>query len=159
MIELRVRSTGMTDIVTRLDGVAARFRDLFWLAERIAEVLVEQNATARQAGLDKDGDPFAPIKPATAERRRRRGDGDGPPLSPNGPASRITANVRIRVEQVSPGHWRVTLWWEDMPWLHCHVTGTPVMAARDPVGVTPDGQEAIHEAVNQTLAAILNGDL
>jgi hypothetical protein len=152
MIELRVIAPGLDSVIVRLDELAARLRDLRWLAERIAEILVRQNYEARVAGLDATGEPFLALAPSTLKRRK----GTGPPLAPEEGASKI-ANPAIEIIPLGDGAWRIALSWPDMPYLKYHVTGTPNMPARNPVGVTPMGWEQIRAAVDQAVAELLRG--
>ncbi len=122
--------------------------DMSDLAAALVEMTLSDNEEARLAGVGKDGQPLEDIKESTIRRRRRRGDGDGPPLAPNESLSRVVTGFTATSEEVGPLHLRVTCRWP-MDWLHHHTQGVPAnnLPPRDIVGVRPEMSEKIHDLV------------
>jgi hypothetical protein len=87
--------------------------------------------------------------------------GDGPPLAPIVPASRIISGFEV---EILPSFDAVEIvgGWPSMPFLIHHVTGYVnhltgrEVPSRDPVGVTPQGWELIAEATEAWLERALN---
>lgn len=142
----------LSPIIEALDAWASI--DYTPLAEEIRQILIEENAAARGAGLDKDGDPFVPLRggrPLTAGEISRRG-GSGPPLAPRGSASRIVSGFVVEVVPLGDGAILVRGSWPGFPELRYHSEGAGHNPVRDPVGITPAAEARIGEAVRGFLA-------
>jgi hypothetical protein len=143
-----MRLTGdLSPIIAQLDAWAAI--DYTPLAEEIRTILVEENAAAREAGLDKDGDPFVPLRGGralTPGEIRRRG-GSGPPLAPRGSASRVVSGFVVEVIPLGDNAILVRGSWPDFPEIQFHIDGAGHNPIRDPAGITPAAQDRIAAAV------------
>lgn len=158
MITFHLASTGMEDVIHRLEHIRDRLLNLNDLAIDIRDILLEQNRAARMAGLDKDGVEFEPIRASTRRWRSRTGrNPDGPPLAPDGMLSTLVGKARCDITAVGDHHYVIVLHWDGAPWLWFHVEGDGV-PVRNPVGITPEGQEAIRAAVANFVLAMLSGD-
>lgn len=157
MLSMSISYAGLSDVVDALD----RWKAIDWtpLAEEIRTILIEENAAAREAGLDKDGDPFVPLRGGrqlTASEVRRRG-GSGPPLAPRGSASRIVAGFVVEVVPLGEDAVLVRGSWPGFPELSFHVDGSGHNPVRDPVGVTPAAEARIQEAADRFLEGVFGG--
>lgn len=157
MVTFRLTSTGMEDVVHRLEHLRDGMENLHELAARIRAILLDQNRDARLAGLDKDGVPFIDIKEPTRRWRARTGrDPAGPPMNPDGMLSTLAGKARCDITAVSDQHYLIVLRWDGAPWLRFHVEGSGNPIIRDPVGITPEGQDMIRQAVADFLLATLS---
>jgi hypothetical protein len=76
------------------------------------------------------------VTESTLERRRRRGDGDGPPLVPNGSESRAIRNLVVDV-RAGVSTLTVQSGVIGAPWLAYHLVATPHRPRRDVLGLPP----------------------
>jgi len=129
------------------------------VAEAVAVEIWQQNMADRLAGVDKDGEQLEPIKPATVERRRRRGDGEGAPLDPNYSTSRVVTNFDYNLERLDPFTVAVNYGWKDMPWLQHHLDGTVpgTFGPRDIAGMTPDAKARAAATFAEKVQEALSG--
>lgn len=150
MTRITIHAAGLDELEGEVRGFVENVTDLASLAPRVAEALHVQNLEARAGGLDKDGDPFAPLAESTLKRRQ----GGGPPLAPMDFASRIMAGFEVETYRLDPSHIDVVGSWPSMEgFLQYHVTGTSRMPQRDPVGVTPRGWAQIADGFDAWLNA------
>lgn len=155
MLEVRLTGGDLTPILEALDALGQV--DLSPLAATIREIMLEENAAARGAGLDREGSAFVPLRGGralTASEQRRRG-GDGPPLAPRGDASRIVSGFVVSLEAVGDGAILIRGAWPDMPFLHYHADGRGHNPVRDPVGLTPAAQDRVGDAVREFAGALV----
>lgn len=110
-----------------LNGFAADFGRI---EQQARDIVFEENRVARLAGVDVDDDSLIPITIGTVESRRRRGDGDGPPLAPNRDSSRVIRNF-VATSDAAPGRLTVSGGWVGMPWLAAHARGAGHLPVRD----------------------------
>jgi hypothetical protein len=135
-------------LIQAFDGFVADLMDLTPLAETIREIMIQDNAESRLAGLDADGVPFAPLRggrPLKPWEIAERG-GDGPPLAPREAGSRIVAGFDVQLYPLDEGGILILGQWPSMPFLHFHAQGYGHTPARDPVGVSPRGWERVVDA-------------
>ena len=150
MIRITIDADALDPLEGEVRGFIASVTDLTSLAPAVAEALHVQNLEARAGGLDRDGDPFAPLAESTLRRRV----GTGPPLAPMDFASRVMAGFEVDIYTLDPAHTDVVGTWPSMDsFLAYHVTGTRNMPRRDPVGVTPRGWAQIADAFDAWLDA------
>jgi hypothetical protein len=142
MIRFRIMGGHFAPILRLLD--AMRRPDLTPLAEAIRGIMVQSNRDDLLAGRDIHGRAVPDVLPATI--RRGRG-GDGPARVPRGESSRMIADYRVDLQ---PSTDRILLIgsWPGTPFVHFHAGGTSRMVSRDPVGLGPDGQERVAEALD-----------
>jgi hypothetical protein len=119
----------MGRISERLADVARRCGDLTPLADPVRRLFWEGNRAARLAGVDAEGRPFAPLAQSTLKRRK----GHGPPLAPEGEASKIITGYVVQVT-AGPGRLTFAGSWPDLDWIQYAADGTRHMPARDPLG-------------------------
>lgn len=121
-----------------LAGYHARLLNLRPLARKIEQIVIEGNRRAAAAGLDKNDDAYAPLRPSTIATR----GGSGPPLAPRGAGSRVVTNF-VAKTSVRRGAITVTAGWQgDTEWMQYHVTGYrhrsgTIVPARNPSGIRP----------------------
>lgn len=149
MIRLKVSGGNFDPIIAMLDRMA--HPDLMPLAQSVKEVMLKDNREGLLRGEDRFGDPMAPVEASTI--RRGRG-GDGEPLVPRSGASRAIADYQVDIQE---GFDRIILVgsWPNTPFIKYHVTGYVVhtkngdkgVPARDPVGIRPQGEILIAEAM------------
>lgn len=151
MIRLRIKGGNFDPIIAMVDRLARP--DLTPLVVRLREIMIQDNREGLLAGTNADGSRAADVKESTI--RRGRG-GDGPPRVPRDAASRMIADYRVEVQEASDRTLLIGMW-PDTAFVHFHSTGTKHMAARDPTGIRPDGQEQIRSALDD-FAASLIGD-
>jgi hypothetical protein len=156
MVNLQIAAEGLDPII----GWLVRLRDFDWgpLAEQIAEILVRGNREARLAGIGVDGQPLEEIKPETVKRRMRAGKGPGPPLAPDGQASRVS-NLVIQITAITPTHVIIEgSWPEAETWLPHHSFGRPGhnLPQRLIVGITPQMYQEIVDATNAFLLDLIH---
>lgn len=152
MIRLKVSGANF-DAIFRLIDVLAH-PDLRPLAERVKQIMLDDNRNGLLAGLDSFGDAMEPVKQSTIKRGR---GGDGPPLAPRYGASRAIADYRVDIVE---GDNRTLLigTWPNSPFIHFHAgAGTKWMVARDPVDVRPAGQILIGEALADYAMGLVGG--
>lgn len=149
MIRARISMPNSEDIVRMLDVMA--HPDFTPLAERVREIMIEDNREGLLRGEDCFGDQMAPVEQSTIDRGR---GGDGEPLNPQGAASRAIADYQVEIQQ---GFDRVLLVgsWPNTPFIHFHVHGTKYMVARDPTGIRPAGEALIAEALEEFIFSVL----
>jgi hypothetical protein len=145
MVNLTIDSEGLDRILERLARLDPGQWDLRGLGERLGRILETDNMAARMLGVDYEGQEFAPLAPATLERRM----GAGPPLAPMEMASRIISGVQVDVNDTGHNAVEVVLSWPSMPFLRYHVTGTTRMPARDPCGIRPEAWAEIEREVSE----------
>ena len=162
------RVTGdLTPIIVALDRLA--HIDYTPLAETIKKILEEENAAAREAGLDFRGETFDSLYRTVTKGRNKgqrrslrpaemgRRGGEGPPLAPRGAGSRVVTGFDVQILPLADGAILVRGNWPNFPELIFHVEGRGHNPVRDPVGITPAAQERIRDAVDEFLAAYLAG--
>ena len=148
----------LTPLIQALDAMFDPF-DLTELAVIVREIMIEDNIEARLAGVDADGVGLIEISESTRKRRARRGDGDGPPLVPNGSDSEAIKGFQVDIFDVGEQAKLLLGSWPNAPWMHYHVTGAPGhnMPRRDIVGLQPECMEKIQKAMNEWLATKFTG--
>lgn len=151
MIGIAIDTDGLDRLEGEVRGFVAELADLTPLAASVQAVVYVQNLEARRDGLDRDGDPFAPLAESTLKRRH----GDGPPLAPMDFASRVMAGFEVEQQRLGPQRIDVVGSWPSMSdFLGYHVTGTRNMPRRDPVGVTPRGWAQVADALDAWLDSL-----
>jgi hypothetical protein len=134
MIRFSIDYQGFPRAIEQVHALAYRLFDLRPLAATVAEIMREQNALTRAAGLDQYGVPFVDLAPSTWRKRERQGR-MGPPLSPDGASSPITTDFRADVEVFEPDDVLVRGHWPTLDWVRFHVdSGGPRtrLPVRDP---------------------------
>ena len=160
MISYRVEG-GLGPLIDYLGDLADM--DIRPLAEAAKIVAIEDNARARVAGVDKDGEEMDPLSRKAKDGLRRslrpselaRRGGDGPPLAPRGAGSRIVTDYHVEVIPQPGGAVLVQGSWPNLPWLKFHLKGGPIMPRRDVAGITPRGMDEIAETTRAFLAVKL----
>lgn len=133
----------VSPVAERLSDIARRCGDLSPLRDPIRRILVEGNRSRALAGVDAQGQPFAPLAPSTLRRRK----GGGPPLAPLYSASRVVSQYVVDV-QAGPGRLSFTGAWPRQRWMEYHHTGTRRMPRRDPYGFRRQDLDAIRPMLN-----------
>ena len=149
MIRVSVKGPNFEPIHAMLDRLARP--PLGDLAVTLREIMIADNRDGLLAGLNANGDTAEPVTESTI--RRGRG-GDGPPRVPRGAGSRAVESYDVAITR---GTDRLVLIgsWSNAPFVHFLDTGTRHMVAREMVGIRPDGQEKIVEAVDDFVAELL----
>lgn len=149
MLRLSVKGDNFDPIIAMLDRMARP--NLGPLATELREVMIEDNRDGLLAGLNANGDVAADLEDSTIRRGR---PGVGPPRVPRGSGSRMISSYNVQVQE---GTDRLLLIgsWSNAPFVHYHDTGTRHMVAREVVGIRPDGQEKIAEALRSFVDRIL----
>lgn len=141
MIALRVQADGIAETVDFLRRMVGL--DLNLLAERLAPVLINGNRRRAERGLGGKGETLTPLR---SKRKGKYKGATGPPLAPFGPDSR-SANVSVAIEMMSEDHARITLSWDDMPWLIAHIRGDFPLPVRDIAHIDPETWDEVHRTV------------
>lgn len=89
----------MGTLVDRNAGILARIENLAPLRERIQRRFYEGNRAAVLAGLTRDGQPVAPLRPSTMQHRT----GNGPPRARSGASARIITAYVVVVDVSAAG--------------------------------------------------------
>jgi phage gpG-like protein len=152
MIKLSVSFKPVSANFLKLAGFAKRMMNLQPLAREVETILIQGNKAGALAGVDKLAKPYAPLKPITLQTRV----GDGPPLAPRRASSRVVTNFYAEAKP-SWGKLQVTAGWrgEDIQFLKYHMTGYKhyksgnKVPARNPMGIRPETQNQISEAVKR----------
>lgn len=85
-------------VTTALRLAQAKIADMKPVYDDIGEYMIKATKDRFKAGIDPDGTPWVPKKPATIERYRRMGDGDRPdPLI--GPSRRLSNEIVMFANQ------------------------------------------------------------
>lgn len=119
------------------------------LSEKIAEAVAEGNAYDRTNGRDKDGRPIAPLR---SPRKGALKGATGPPLAPQGAASRVVRNFRSEARRRG-GQWRITAGWQGVtsragvPFLPFHDMGAGRLPRRPIFGVSPRTRARINALI------------
>jgi hypothetical protein len=145
-----------------LDAAIARLlaaADLTPLAQEFRQIMVDDNATRTLGGVDLNSVTLAPLQPFTLEHRK----GAGPPLAPEGASAMLVTDYTVDVNVPDPNTVTIVGYWPNTPWVRFHETGYThnrtgrFVPARNPVGITPEGQQKIADAferfVTDTAAA------
>lgn len=166
--------------LTGLDRLTERFRrlinpDATPLMVNWMKTIDDDNRLGVMAGLDKDGNPMAPVryrpvgKPVRPSRRRGQFQGfgataygnltsaeyrrlAGPPLAPRGIASRVITNLRLRYGRLGLTQWEAVGYWDEVlsrqgrPFLMYHFLGSGRLPRRDLAGMRPGGVEKARKA-------------
>ncbi len=140
-----------------LDSIRDRLRglanpDLRPLAETLRGVLIEDNRRGLLAGTDGQGRPLAPLAASTSKR-----DGSHSPLLPQGENSPLIRDYVVKVEPAGDGLHVQAGWSPEPPGLRYQRTGTSHSPARDPVGLRPDGEARVREAVDDFASTLIGG--
>lgn len=153
MIDFVIRTEGQLQIREKLVQLASP--DLTPLLRKIEEVLKADIDAARLGGESRIGH-FDEIRPATQERRRRAGRGQGEPLVPDD-RSRF-ASVATDIDASAPGVGVVVAGWPAADGIiRYHRDGTPFMPARDPLYVPDRTWQKIRELIRDFYGDILIG--
>lgn len=160
MYTVTINRDQRTNLVGHLERTLSGLADLRPLGERIAARLREEVPRAAQAGQDRDGEPMIPInggRPLTPAQAARRG-GYGPPLSPRGAGSRVSADFVVEVNVPTDNAVFVVGSWPGLYWLKFHGSGPDHAArlpVRDIVGVRPEvDQEIVDMAQDYILSFV-----
>jgi hypothetical protein len=159
MIRFSLDYQGFPRAIEQVHALAYRLFDLRPLAATVAEIMREQNALTRAAGLDQYGVPFVDLAPSTWRKRERQGR-LGPPLSPDGGSSDITTAFRVDVEVREPDDVLVRGHWPTLDWVRFHVdSGGPRtrLPVRDPAGMPAFAQDRVGAAFEDFVARIMGG--
>jgi hypothetical protein len=146
MYAFQVNTDDFDSLIIQLERVQV-FDGLDDLMQRIAAILKEDNAAAVLAGTDRHGQPLAPLRPSTLERRK----GDGPPLAPLGGGSRVATQYVTTHEINSENDQSVYAGWSMPDWLWAHLQGNESrnLAQRDIGGIRPATWDRITRAVDE----------
>lgn len=125
-------------LLDRLGQLAGRSRDLRPLVPRVRQTILDANKERALRGVDWEGKPYARLAPATLADRRRKGYPPGPPLVRQGLAARVIAACEVSVIPRGDNSLTFTKGWPEVPWMEFHITGTPRMPRRDPLGFGQD---------------------
>lgn len=131
----------------RIADMARNAGDLTPLREPVRKVLWEANKARALAGVDADGNRYKALAASTIERRQ----GNGPPLAPRGPQSRIVTGFVVSVS-AGPGRLTFTGSWPELDWIEYHVNGTKRMPRRNPLGFRLDELEGIRRMLAEHIA-------
>jgi hypothetical protein len=127
------------DLEAKYGGIAARADSPGPAAERIVEVLKRGKREQLLAGVDADGEDFAPLAASTLKRPRQCPT----PLIPDGPESGLILGYSVEVA-AAPGRLEISAGWPDRDYVRYHRTGTARMPRRDPGGFrAADRQECL----------------
>lgn len=159
MMSLTVSSDDLHRVVEELQRLEWQVLNLQPLAQSVGEAMRHDTQYGALMGLDRDGVPYAEIRPATWAWHPDRGP--GPPLAPDYLASRV-AVIAVDVLDTAPNDVTVRGSWPGFPELGYHVTGwtTPWgyrVPPRNPVGVRPEGWQRIEAEVDRYVAGLLGG--
>jgi hypothetical protein len=164
MIEFSIESDGGTGRVSEVVARLMEAIDLRPVAESMGEIVEADNATARMSGIDRFGNEVLDILPedgsdkSTRKWRRKTGRGNGPALDPDFGTSSIIKDMTTEVDRVDGYTWSLYGVWP--AWVEKHRDGIPSKVGprvRDVLGVTPDGDEKLHERFNEGVDQILAG--
>lgn len=92
------------------------------IRDDVVRVITEGRARMTRNGTGVDGKPLTAIIPETEARRRRKGKGDGPPLSPDVLGSSPYSDLTVRTS-VQPGRLVAELSWPSSSHLAAHAEG------------------------------------
>lgn len=125
-----------------------RAADLTPLAQEFRQIMIDDNATRTLGGVDLNSVTLAQLAPYTLEHRK----GTGPPLAPQGAAAMLITDYTVDVVSPTPHSVTIVGYWPNTPWVRFHETGYVnartgrFVPARNPVGITPEGQQKIADA-------------
>jgi hypothetical protein len=131
-----------------------RARDLLPLAQDMRAIMIADNAQRTTSGVDLNGVTLEPITEFTRQHR----DGNGPPLAPQGAGAMLISDYTVDINAPTPQDVVVVGYWPNTPWVRFHVDGFVnartgrFVPARNPVGITPDGQQRVAEAFERFVA-------
>ena len=113
----------------------------------IKQIVIADNADKLLKGVDKNGNPLAPLAPSTLKNPRR---GSGPPLIPRGARSRFITNFEVTWEiqgssMALKGRYVNILSKSGRSFVQYHLNGTSRLPKRDVAGITPKGWQKIRE--------------
>lgn len=155
---IQVDTSGIGGLARRLSLIEERLRVSSSVQRQaqaeIQEIVRNGHVSALRNGLDKDGNPVAPLKPSTLEYRH----GMGPPRAPLR-NSRPVVGLELRWDSQGEGR-SVLVGSYRFPWMRYHDTGTRTrqgrirMAARPMNGLTPETKRRIQDRIRQ-----LGGDI
>lgn len=160
MMTLTVSSDDLQSLTEELRQLEWRVLNLLPLAQGVEEAVRRDTYYGAMNGLDRDGRPYASLRPATWAWHPDRGP--GPPLAPDELASRIATAFQTDILDTAPNDVTVRGSWPGFPELVFHITGwtTPWgyrVPPRNPVGVRPEGWGWIEAEVDRYLAGLLGG--
>jgi hypothetical protein len=128
-VALLIFGRGRSALTERLSDIARRCGDLSPIKEPVRKILVEGNKARALAGVNAQGQAFAPLAASTLRYRR----GTGPPLAPRGTQSRVVTQYVVNVT-AGVGRLSFTGAWPSVHFMEFHATGTRYMPRRDPYG-------------------------
>jgi hypothetical protein len=153
MLEFAIQVAGLDETRSRLERLQQGLANPLSLAERIARIMRDDVEGALLEGVDGFGEEVAELRPYTLKNRH----GTGPPRIPQSRASRMIAGITMEIAALEPGY-RISLSWDDVPFVIFHVTGTPRMAARNPAHLREPALEAIDEAIYEYVMSLIEGE-
>lgn len=161
MFEFRVQGDPYPDILSEIERFKRRL-DLFDVTKQIRDVILEDNTTARLAGIDADGLATLPLSPATLADPRR---GPGPPLVPREVSSRAISNFEVDIQReggTNDNSYRIEAGWPSFPQIQFHVTGYlhhggSVVPARNPMGIRPEAMVRIEDLFDSYCQSAVEG--
>lgn len=142
MIRMTTTTTGFDEVLGLLRRAVTP--DLQPLADRVKGLMIQDNREGLLAGTDADGSQTTDLRPSTLKRRL----GDGPARVPHGQASRAISGFQVDILDQRGGGKVLIGDWPDFPQIG-------YMRDRNPVGIRPEGQVLIQDALNEFAQGII----
>lgn len=143
------------DLEHNLIALSYRIFDLEPMAKVAEEVMIRQNEEGALMGIDQYGNTYDALAKSTWKTR----PGSGPPLAPQGVASRVVSDFTTDLEH---GFDEITVRgrWPNCPWMRFHKTGAPKnnMPERDPIGIRPHGWQQLAVEFHNWIQKVLSGE-
>jgi phage gpG-like protein len=161
MLKLKVTSDLASVLIGRLEKQFSELADLTPLASKIAQMMRVEKSLATHAGLDRYGEPFAPLNrglPLKDWQRRKRG-GDGPPLAPKHSHSRVAMFFEVVVNRPTPYQWFIIGSWPGLYWLKYHSAGpyhSFHLPVRDVFGLSAAVNQEIVDMAHDYVVEVMN---
>jgi hypothetical protein len=127
------------------------------LMESWERAIDQDNRRGVLAGTDKDDRPLVPVKKRTGKYKGKT----GPPLAPDGAASRVIANLVTGHFQASETQWVAVGQWESVVsdagvhFLPFHIRGEGRLPVRDIAGIRAQGVAEAQEALEDWATHVL----
>lgn len=144
MFDVSANFDAFAEASDELSALVAFRPDLSAAAPDVVRAVQEGNRRARLAGLDKNGQPLAPLKGTSLKHR----EGSGEPLDPRGDGSRAVTNLVVIAEPFA-NSLRLNVAYHGAGFLLYHARGQSRGApVRDILGIDPQTQAEVDALVS-----------